>query len=71
MRHSEAALPRLYERFLRAAPLDIEGTGLGLAIARTAADRNGLRMEIRNRADVQGVVARLTIPIGVPEYLPA
>jgi two-component system OmpR family sensor kinase len=67
----EAALPRLYERFFRAAPLDIEGTGLGLAIARTAADRNGLRMEIRNRADVQGVVARLTIPIGVPEYLPA
>ena len=65
----EAALPRLYERFFRAAPLDIEGTGLGLAIARTAADRNGLRMEIRNRADVQGVVARLTIPIGVPEYL--
>ena len=67
----EAALPRLYERFFRAAPLDIEGTGLGLAIARTAADRNGLRMEIRNRADVQGVVAQLTIPIGVPEYLPA
>ena len=66
----EAALPRLYERFFRAAPVDIEGTGLGLAIAKTAADRNGLRMEIKNRADVQGVIARLTVPLSAPEHLP-
>ena len=67
----EAALPRIYERFFRAAPLDIEGTGLGLAIAKTAADRNGLRMEIGNRADVQGVIAKLTIPLRIPEHVPA
>ena len=66
----EAALPRIYDRFFRAAPIDIEGTGLGLAIARTAAERSGLRMEIRNRDDVQGVIARLTVPLSAPEHLP-
>ena len=45
----EEALPRIYDRFFRAAPPDVEGTGLGLAIAKAAADRNGMQMQIRNR----------------------
>ncbi|MFZ2159985.1 MAG: ATP-binding protein [Bradyrhizobium sp.] len=58
----EAALPYIYDRFFRAAPQDVDGTGLGLAIAKAAADRNGMRMQIRNRKDSRGVVATVEIP---------
>jgi two-component system, OmpR family, sensor kinase len=57
------ALPHIYDRFFRSAPMDIEGTGLGLAIAKAAADHSGLRMTIENRTDVQGVRARIEIPL--------
>jgi two-component system OmpR family sensor kinase len=57
-----AALPRLYDRFYRAAPADIEGTGLGLAIARKIADRNGFGLEISNNIDGPGVSAVVFIP---------
>jgi two-component system OmpR family sensor kinase len=56
------ALPRIFDRFFRAAPPDIEGTGLGLAIAKAIADRNDFRLTIDNRPDTAGVVARVTIP---------
>jgi two-component system OmpR family sensor kinase len=59
----DAALPRIFDRFFRAAPADIEGTGLGLAIAKAIADRNGFRLTIMNRLDAQGVVAQVQIPI--------
>lgn len=59
----DAALPRIYDRFFRAAPPDIEGTGLGLAIAKTAADRNGILIQVRNRKDSTGVVATMAIPV--------
>jgi two-component system OmpR family sensor kinase len=59
----DAALPRIFDRFFRAAPPDIEGTGLGLAIAKAIADRNGFRLSIVNRQDAAGVVARVEIPI--------
>jgi two-component system, OmpR family, sensor kinase len=59
-----AALPRIFDRFFRAAPADIEGTGLGLAIAKAIADRNGFRLTIVNRQDASGVVAKVQIPIG-------
>jgi two-component system, OmpR family, sensor kinase len=58
----EAALPRIYDRFFRAAPPDVQGTGLGLSIAKTAGDRNGIRIQIRNRTDSPGVVATMEIP---------
>jgi len=57
------ALPRIFDRFFRAAPADIEGTGLGLAIAKAIADRNGLRLTIVNRQDAQGVIAQVQIPM--------
>jgi two-component system OmpR family sensor kinase len=60
----ESAVPYLYDRFFRAAPMDIDGTGLGLAIARTAADRNGFSLDIANRDDAQGVRAAVSIPLG-------
>jgi two-component system OmpR family sensor kinase len=57
----EAAIPHLYDRFFRAAPVDIDGTGLGLAIAKSAADRSGFGLMIENRADVVGVRGQVTI----------
>lgn len=61
----EAALPHLYDRFFRAAPVDIDGTGLGLAIARSAADRSGFVLTIENRSDVVGVRGQVAIRLGV------
>jgi two-component system, OmpR family, sensor kinase len=58
-----AALPRIFDRFFRAAPPDIEGTGLGLAIAKAVAERNGFRLSIVNREDTRGTVARVEIPV--------
>ncbi len=56
-----AALPRIFDRFFRAAPPGVEGTGLGLAIAKAIADRNGFHLTIENRRDGAGVVARVQI----------
>jgi two-component system OmpR family sensor kinase len=65
------ALPHIYDRFFRAAPLDIEGTGLGLAIAKAIAERNNFRLTIVNREDAGGVVARVLIPIDSAWVAPA
>jgi two-component system OmpR family sensor kinase len=56
------ALSRIFDRFYRAAPADIEGTGLGLAIARTIADRHHFDLSIANRTDSKGVCASVVIP---------
>jgi two-component system, OmpR family, sensor kinase len=56
------ALPRVFDRFFRAAPPQIEGTGLGLAIAKAIADRNHFGMTIDNRPGTIGVVVRVKIP---------
>ncbi|KIU52656.1 ATP-binding protein [Bradyrhizobium elkanii] len=54
---------RIFDRFYRAAPPDVEGTGLGLAIARRIAERNGLVLTVENRPDgAAGVLARVTLP---------
>jgi two-component system OmpR family sensor kinase len=58
----DGALPRIFDRFYRAAPSDIEGTGLGLAIARKIAERNRFQLIIANRKDHTGVVAQVLIP---------
>jgi two-component system OmpR family sensor kinase len=56
------ALPRIFDRFYRAAPADIEGTGLGLAIARKIAERHHFDLSIANRTDSRGVCASVVIP---------
>jgi two-component system, OmpR family, sensor kinase len=56
------ALPRIFDRFFRAAPSEIEGTGLGLAIAKAIADRNHFQLTIDNRPGAVGVVVRVKIP---------
>lgn len=61
----EDALPRIFDRFYRAAPLDIEGTGLGLAIASKVAERNRFDLSVSNRTDGRGVLAQVLIPLPV------
>ncbi len=57
---------RIFDRFFRAAPADVEGTGLGLAIARRIAERNGISVTVANRTDGQrGVRARVVLPWAV------
>ena len=55
----EEAMPRIFDRFFRAAPPDIEGTGLGLAICKAIAMRHGLVVALRNR-EGGGLVATVT-----------
>ena len=58
------AQARIFDRFYRGAP-GTEGSGLGLAIARRIAERNGLTLAVKNRADGRsGVLARVELPIG-------
>lgn len=53
---------RLFDRFFRAAPPEVEGTGLGLAIARRIAERNDLGLTVENRRDGQGTLATVRLP---------
>ena len=41
-------LPRLFDRFFRAAPPEVEGTGLGLAIVRHVMQRHGGELQIES-----------------------
>ncbi|MFI4921346.1 MAG: sensor histidine kinase, partial [Gammaproteobacteria bacterium] len=54
-------LERVFERFYRVLGTGTQGSGLGLAIARTAAGRGGMRIELLNRNDRSGLVARVHI----------
>jgi len=58
----QAAMGRVFDRFFRVPGAAAGGSGLGLAIARTAAERHGLRIELRNRADGPGLMARVHLP---------
>jgi len=54
---------RIFDRFFRAVPADVEGTGLGLAIVRRIGERNGISVDVKNRTDgQQGVRARVELP---------
>jgi signal transduction histidine kinase len=57
-----AAIGRVFDRFFRVPGAVAGGSGLGLAIARTAAERHGLRIELCNRADGPGLMARVHLP---------
>ncbi|MGZ5272356.1 MAG: sensor histidine kinase, partial [Ramlibacter sp.] len=56
-------LTRVFDRFFRVPGTSARGSGLGLSIARSAAQRCGLRIVLRNRSDRSGLVARLE-PVG-------
>ncbi len=50
-----ALLPRVFDRFFRAAPAGVEGSGLGLAICKAIAERHGLILTVANRSDRPGL----------------
>jgi signal transduction histidine kinase len=52
-------LPRVFDRFFRVPGTQAGGSGLGLAIAHSAAQRCGVELTLRNRADRSGLIARL------------
>jgi two-component system, OmpR family, sensor kinase len=52
-------LPRVFDRFFRAAPPGIEGNGLGLSIVKVIADRHDLQIELGPR-DGGGLVATVS-----------
>lgn len=52
-------LPRVFDRFFRIEGAETEGSGLGLAIAKNAADRNRVGLELMNRVDGSGLIARM------------
>lgn len=54
-----AEIPKLFDRFHRAANAREAGNGLGLAIADAIARRHGLRIEVENRKDRSGL--RVTV----------
>lgn len=55
-------LDRVFDRFYRVAGSPAGGSGLGLAIAQAAAQRHGMRVELANRSDRSGLVARVHLP---------
>ena len=57
---AEADIPRLFDRFFRAAPPDVDGSGLGLSIAAAVARRHALSVDIANRKDTNGLVVRVS-----------
>ncbi len=52
-------MDRVFDRFFRVPGNDARGSGLGLAIARAAARRNGADLQLRNRVNGTGLVARM------------
>jgi two-component system OmpR family sensor kinase len=52
-------LPRVFDRFFRIEGVETEGSGLGLAIAKNAAERNRIGLELINRVDGSGLIARM------------
>ena len=57
----DAELPRVFERFYRAAPPNVEGSGLGLAIAKSVARKYGFELTLANRRDRSGLCAHVRI----------
>jgi len=60
---SEEHMPRVFDRFYRAAPPGVEGTGLGLAIAEAIAKRYGFAIRLENRGAARGVRAIVSVPV--------
>jgi signal transduction histidine kinase len=57
-------LEQVFERFYRVLGTGAQGSGLGLAIAQSAAERGGFHIELQNRHDRTGLMARVRFPRG-------
>jgi two-component system, OmpR family, sensor kinase len=56
-------LSRVFDRFFRVPGAPPGGSGLGLAIAQAAARHHGMRIELSNRQDGPGLLARVYLPV--------
>lgn len=54
-------LDRVFDRFFRVPGTDVRGSGLGLSIVKSAAQRCGLTVSLRNREDRTGLIARVEV----------
>ncbi|HET9113968.1 MAG TPA: ATP-binding protein, partial [Burkholderiales bacterium] len=54
---SDALLPRVFDRFFRAAGQDTEGSGIGLSIVQAIAERESATVTLANRAGGHGLIA--------------
>ena len=52
-------LPRVFDRFFRAAGQETEGSGIGLAIVKAIAQRESVKVVLENRQDEHGLNARV------------
>ena len=50
-------LPRVFDRFYRAAPHTTQGTGLGLSIAKAICDKHGWKIHLENTEGRKGLIA--------------
>jgi two-component system OmpR family sensor kinase len=58
---AEENMPRVFNRFFRAAADDSDGSGLGLSIVAAVARHHGFRVVLQNRGDRPGLRARILI----------
>ena len=58
-------LPRVFDRFFRAAGQDMEGSGIGLAIVKTIAQRESAQVSLLNRLDGPGLSACVVFGVAV------
>ncbi len=61
----EALLPRVFDRFFRAGGQDTEGSGIGLAIVKAIAAKEFAEIELGNRKEGTGLIARVSFGIGL------
>ena len=61
---SAEKIERVFEPFFRAAAPTVEGSGLGLSIAARIAERYGIKVDLVNRTDRSGLIARIIFERG-------
>ena len=62
---SEVLLPRVFDRFFRAAGQDTEGSGIGLSIVQAIAERESATVTLANRTGSHGLIAVVLFSLGV------
>jgi signal transduction histidine kinase len=61
----DTLLQRVFDRFFRIAGHETEGSGIGLAIVNAIAIRESAEIELSNRADRKGLIARASFNLYV------
>jgi signal transduction histidine kinase len=59
----EHLIQHVFERFFRASGQEIEGSGIGLSLVKAIAERESAEIELCNRADGTGLIAKVSFDI--------